>query len=166
MDPVTEIDHESFSYNASSPDELALVNGARFLGVTFLGRDEGQLDSSDTFNIDFKGKKRSYTLLNTIEFSSARKRMTSVFRDLSNGQIIVMCKGADSALLPLLRDKESAQVRSLTDKSVAFMNDFAKEGLRTLLIVEKTMSEAEYARWSASYSAAVSSMVDRDARVE
>ena len=27
------------SYNASSPDELALVNGARFLGVTFLGKD-------------------------------------------------------------------------------------------------------------------------------
>jgi phospholipid-transporting ATPase len=27
-------------YNASSPDELALVNAAKFLGVTFVGRDE------------------------------------------------------------------------------------------------------------------------------
>ena len=27
-------------YNASSPDELALVQGAKFLGFTFQGRDE------------------------------------------------------------------------------------------------------------------------------
>ena len=27
-------------YNASSPDELALVQGAKFLGLTFQGRDE------------------------------------------------------------------------------------------------------------------------------
>ena len=31
-------------YNASSPDELALVNAAKFFGVQFLGRDdEGQM---------------------------------------------------------------------------------------------------------------------------
>jgi magnesium-transporting ATPase (P-type) len=27
-------------YNASSPDELALVNAARYFGFTFKGRDE------------------------------------------------------------------------------------------------------------------------------
>jgi phospholipid-transporting ATPase len=27
-------------YNASSPDELALVNAAKFLGYNFVGRDE------------------------------------------------------------------------------------------------------------------------------
>ena len=31
--------NENIIYNASSPDELALVNGARFLGCTYLGRD-------------------------------------------------------------------------------------------------------------------------------
>ena len=38
-------------YNASSPDELALVNGARFLGVTFLGKD----NDTNSLKIDFKG---------------------------------------------------------------------------------------------------------------
>jgi hypothetical protein len=28
------------TYNASSPDELALVNGAKYLGLDFKGRDE------------------------------------------------------------------------------------------------------------------------------
>ena len=32
--------NNEINYNASSPDELALVNGARFLGVTFELRDE------------------------------------------------------------------------------------------------------------------------------
>jgi phospholipid-transporting ATPase len=27
-------------YNASSPDELALVNAAKYFGVTFIGRDD------------------------------------------------------------------------------------------------------------------------------
>ena len=43
---------QEFSYNASSPDELALVNGARFLGVTYLGRDSL---NNNVFKIDFKG---------------------------------------------------------------------------------------------------------------
>ena len=38
-------------YNASSPDELALVNGARFLGVTFLGKD----NDTNIIKVDFKG---------------------------------------------------------------------------------------------------------------
>lgn len=33
------LDKGNIVYNASSPDELALVNGARFLGLTYVGRD-------------------------------------------------------------------------------------------------------------------------------
>ena len=43
---------QEIRYNASSPDELALVNGARFLGVTYLGRDSL---NNNVFKIDFKG---------------------------------------------------------------------------------------------------------------
>lgn len=41
-------------YNASSPDELALVNGARYLGVTYIGRDA---TDNNIFNISFKGQE-------------------------------------------------------------------------------------------------------------
>lgn len=37
---IVEKKGEISSYNASSPDELALVNGAKFLGFNFVGRDE------------------------------------------------------------------------------------------------------------------------------
>lgn len=46
------------------------------------------------------------------------------------------------------------------------MNEYAKEGLRTLLIIEKTMTEQEYAAWNASYIEALNSMQDRDRKIE
>ena len=46
------------------------------------------------------------------------------------------------------------------------MDTFAKEGLRTLLIVEKIMSEKDYDEWNTSYQKALSSIVDRDAKVD
>ena len=46
------------------------------------------------------------------------------------------------------------------------MNTYAKDGLRTLLIVEKTLSESEYQVWNASYVQALSSIVERDVKVD
>ena len=45
-------DRIEIEYNASSPDELALVNGARYLGVTYIGRDATK---NNILNVDFKG---------------------------------------------------------------------------------------------------------------
>jgi phospholipid-transporting ATPase len=42
------------AFNASSPDELALVQGAKYLGLTFIGRDEDDniiLLNNDTLEI-------------------------------------------------------------------------------------------------------------------
>lgn len=88
-------------YNASSPDELALVNAARFFGVKFLDRD-----ADNNIIIDFKGEILRYQLLNLIEFNSTRKRMSVVVRD-PKGVIKCLCKGADSVLFPLLKDKHT-----------------------------------------------------------
>jgi magnesium-transporting ATPase (P-type) len=38
-----------------------------------------------------------YKLLNVLEFSSSRKRMSVILRDPS-GNIILMCKGADNVI--------------------------------------------------------------------
>lgn len=67
------------TYNASSPDELALVNAARFFGYFFIDRDESN-------NILIKlpdGHIQKYKLLNVIEFDSARKRMSVIIQDES-----------------------------------------------------------------------------------
>ena len=48
------LDDGNIIYNASSPDELALVNGARFLGLTYTGRDQAD---NNIFNISFRGEE-------------------------------------------------------------------------------------------------------------
>ena len=84
-------------YNASSPDELALANGARHLGFFFRERDEDNNMVCDTWD-----GVRKYKLLNLIEFDSTRKRMTVVVRTPEN-KILVICKGADSIIEKRLR---------------------------------------------------------------
>ena len=45
-----------------------------------------------------------YKLLNVCEFNSTRKRMSCIF-ETPAGEIILMCKGADSIIYELLTDK-------------------------------------------------------------
>lgn len=90
------------AYNASSPDELALVNGARSLGFAFRERDE---DGALVIDLERPGMSKQvvkYKLLNLIEFDSARKRMTVVVRT-PEGKLVVYCKGADSIIEKRLR---------------------------------------------------------------
>lgn len=89
-------------YNASSPDELALVNAAKYFGYIFKGRDEDNNMIIDTQNNGLFEAK--FKLLNIIEFTSTRKRMTVIVRS-DDGRIRVMCKGADSILLPRLKTR-------------------------------------------------------------
>lgn len=85
-------------YNASSPDELALANAARHFGVTFEERDE---DSFMVIRNSLTNEAYKYELLNIIEFTSSRKRMSVVVRSPDN-KIIIMTKGADSTIIPRL----------------------------------------------------------------
>jgi phospholipid-translocating ATPase len=90
-------------YNASSPDELALVNGARYLGFEFFERDaENNLcihinNFDDKVTNDGIDNVKKYNLLNVIEFDSARKRM-SVIVKTEEGKYVIFTKGADSII--------------------------------------------------------------------
>ena len=70
---VSETKDGKILYNASSPDELALVNAAKYFGVVFKKRDE-----DNNLVIDFRGRILKYKLLNVLEFNSTRKRMSII----------------------------------------------------------------------------------------
>ena len=136
------------AYNASSPDELALVNGARHLGFYFRERDA---DNNMICETTWDGEKQ-YKLLNLIEFDSTRKRMTVVVRNQEN-QILVICKGADSII-----EKRLKADQSTLRKTQGFMEAYAKEGLRTLLIASKYIGEQEYEAWQKKFQIASTSI--------
>ncbi len=70
------IDERTGKYNASSPDELALVNAAKFFGAKFIKRDE-----DNNVIVNLLGREHKYRLLNILEFTSARKRMSVIVED-------------------------------------------------------------------------------------
>ena len=80
-------------YNATSPDELALVNWARFCGVEFKG-----LDEQNCMIINFQGKTLIYELLQVLEFTSSRKRQSVIVRNPNTQEILLYSKGADTII--------------------------------------------------------------------
>ena len=53
---------------------------------------------------------KQFQLLNVIEFTSTRKRMTVIVRSQQDSAIRVMCKGADSIVLPLLKGGQNIMI--------------------------------------------------------
>lgn len=50
--------------------------------------------------ICFNGSKFKYELLDVLEFTSDRKRMSVVVKEGQTGKIFLLSKGADEAILP------------------------------------------------------------------
>lgn len=139
--------NDTINYNASSPDELALVNGANYLGAQFIQRDDDNI-----LTVKCEEEVLKFEMLNILGFDSTRKRMTVIVRDCQTQYIYVMCKGADSVLLPLLKDKNEPRVREAVTATFGFMEDFASNGLRTLLYVEKQIAAEDYQEWLQRYN--------------
>ena len=90
--------------------------------------------------------------------------MSIIIKD-SKGIIRCICKGADSALFPLLamNSKENEEIQPITGQ---YLEDYAKEGLRTLLICDKIISPKEYEEWNSLYLEACLAIADREQKIE
>ncbi|XP_042234185.1 probable phospholipid-transporting ATPase IA isoform X3 [Homarus americanus] len=144
----------SIIYHAASPDERALVEGARELGFVFETR------TPECCIIDVLGSKEQYEVLNVLEFTSARKRM-SVIVKTPDGQIKLYCKGADTVIYERLGD--SQQFRDLT---VRHLEEFAAEGLRTLCYAVADISPEFYEEWKNTYYKASTALQFRERKLE
>ncbi|OTA54635.1 phospholipid-translocating P-type ATPase [Hypoxylon sp. EC38] len=143
-------------FKAQSPDEAALVATARDMGFTVLGQ------TSEGIKLNVMGEERHYPILNTIEFNSSRKRMSSIVK-MPDGRIILFCKGADSIIYSRLKRGEQAELRKTTAEHLEM---FAREGLRTLCIAERVLSEQEYLEWRKEHDKAATAMQDREEKLE
>lgn len=143
-------------FKAQSPDEEALVATARDMGFTVLS------NTSDGITLNVMGEERHYPILNTIEFNSTRKRMSSIVR-MPDGKITLFCKGADSVIYARLKRGEQQQLRKETAEHLEM---FAREGLRTLCIAQKDLTEDEYRTWKKEHDVAAAAMENREEKLE
>ncbi|KAM5346014.1 hypothetical protein ACJ41O_011875 [Fusarium nematophilum] len=98
--PTTSTKTGETDFEASSPDELALVRAAQEMGFLV---DERSSESTTIHITDSLGniERLEFEVLHTIEFSSKRKRMSIILR-CPDGSLWLICKGADSIILPQL----------------------------------------------------------------
>ncbi|KZP18292.1 phospholipid-translocating ATPase [Athelia psychrophila] len=156
VDPVTG----AIEYKAQSPDEAALVQAAADCGFVFRGRDKEilrlQTPGSETIE--------RYELLNILEFTSARKRMSVVLKklDTEDQRLFLLTKGADNVIFERLKEG-SEELKHITEKQ---LDDFANNGLRTLTLAYKIISEDDYKTWSQRYHDASVTLDDREGQIE
>uniref|UniRef100_A0A8C0XY28 Phospholipid-transporting ATPase n=1 Tax=Castor canadensis TaxID=51338 RepID=A0A8C0XY28_CASCN len=151
---VPEREGEKIIYQAASPDEGALVRAAKQLNFVFTGR------TPDSVIIDSLGQEERYELLNVLEFTSARKRMSVIVRTPS-GKLRLYCKGADTVIYERLA--ETSKYKEITLKH---LEQFATEGLRTLCFAVAEISESDFQEWRAVYQRASTSVQNRLLKLE
>lgn len=100
------------------------------------------------------GERQRYEILNVIEFTSARKRMSVIARTPS-GQIKIFCKGADSVIYERLAPKtpdddstgpqqQQSTLDDFRDTTLQHLEAFATEGLRTLCFAAADIPDNRY----------------------
>lgn len=149
-------DPPKIEFRAQSPDEAALVATARDVGFTVIGR------SDDGIILNYLGEERVYTVLNTLEFNSARKRMSAIMK-MPDGKIMLFCKGADSVIYSRLKKGEQPELRR---KTAEHLEMFAREGLRTLCIAQRELGEEEYRAWNVEHDLAAAAVQNREEKLD
>ncbi|KAI9726404.1 MAG: hypothetical protein M1834_009032 [Cirrosporium novae-zelandiae] len=122
-------------YQAASPDEGALVEGAVVLGYKFIARKPRSV------MIEVAGQQYEYELLAVCEFNSTRKRMSTIFR-CPDGVVRCYTKGADTVIMERLGPDNP-----IMEATLKHLEDYASEGLRTLCLAMREIPEEEFQSW-------------------
>uniref|UniRef100_A0A8C0PWH3 Phospholipid-transporting ATPase n=1 Tax=Canis lupus familiaris TaxID=9615 RepID=A0A8C0PWH3_CANLF len=151
-------------YEAESPDEAALVHAAHAYSFTLVSRTPEQV----TVRLP-QGTCLTFDILCTLGFDSVRKRMSVVVRHPLTGEIIVYTKGADSVIMDLLEDPACVtdmdvekKMRKIQVRTQKHLDLYARDGLRTLCIAKKVISEDDFQRWASFRYEAEASLENRD----
>ncbi|ESP01821.1 hypothetical protein LOTGIDRAFT_225116 [Lottia gigantea] len=152
--PERQGDASTIRYQAASPDEAALVEAARQFGFVFTTR------TPETITIEVLGEKETYEVLNVLEFTSDRKRMSVVLR-CPDGNIRLYSKGADTVIFERLEEKQNFR-----EQTLQHLEEFASLGLRTLCCAVVEISDEFYDEWRHTFYKASTSIQNRERKLE
>ncbi|KAL7689767.1 putative P-type ATPase, HAD-like superfamily [Plasmopara halstedii] len=164
----------SLRLSASSPDEQALVAAAACFGYKFVARGPGKamveyfscVDNPDAMFCHqpvLEHAVGQYEVLEVLEFNSTRKRMSVIVKGPS-GELTLFCKGADTVMYERLRPTTDPIVNQTRDLTLQHMEQFASEGLRTLVIGMTDIDPEFFDAWVLRYRTAINDMRQIDLR--
>lgn len=139
-------------YQASSPDEVALVTWTESVGLTLVKRDLNSMQLRAP-----NGTILEYTILHIFPFTSETKRMGIILKDQQSGEVIFYLKGADVVMQSIVQYNDWLEEEC---------GNLAREGLRTLVVAKKVLTEDQYQEFQSRYHQAKMSVQDRNMKVQ
>jgi phospholipid-translocating ATPase len=147
------------AYQASSPDEIAIVQWTEQVGLRLAHRDRKSI------TLQFSADGRNVVkveVLNVFPFTSDSKRMGIVVRfqrfatdskHSEEDEIVFFQKGADTVMTTIVAANDWLDEET---------GNMAREGLRTLVIGRKPLTSQQYAAFSTAYTEASLNLQNRD----
>jgi phospholipid-translocating ATPase len=133
-------DDGTITYQASSPDEVAIVKWTESIGLTLVFRDRTRMELQTPV-----GARLVFDVLEIFPFTSESKRMGIVVRDQKNGEITFLQKGADVVMAKIVLRNDWLEEETA---------NMAREGLRTLVMARKRLTAELYAEFKERHHAA------------
>lgn len=152
------------SYQASSPDEIAIVKWTESVGLRLTYRDrKGMILESKSGQIVVQVR-----ILDIFPFTSEGKRMGIIVHfyshpskaavpDLTEGEIWFYQKGADAVMSSIVAANDWLEEETA---------NMAREGLRTLVVGRKRLTHDQYQEFNSQYKAASLAISGRDAGMQ
>ena len=137
------------TYQASSPDEIALVKFAEKLNMRLIYRTDKEIKIKN-----ISGTIEEYNILANFPFSSDTKRMGIILQNKKYGHIIFYLKGAENVMMNFVKKEYVGYIKENTE-------NLATKGLRTLVLTQKLIPQKEFKIWFDEYSEALTSMDNR-----
>ena len=151
---------DEIHYTAASTDEKAIIGACADLGIQFIGEEETEDTTILRLSDTRAGKKeiKEFQKELVLKFDSDRARMSVIVR-YPSGKIMMVTKGAESSVLPRC-------VSGPVDVTSHHIDEYAVQGLRTLAVATRELSQAELERIEKEISAAKRVLNGREKRVE
>ena len=146
---IEKNDIEEITYQASSPDEIALVKFAVSLNMKLIYRTDKILKIKNANEIE-----EEYEILANFPFSSETKRMGIILKNKKYGHIIFYLKGAENVIRNFTKNEYVGYINENSE-------NLATKGLRTLVLTQKIITEEEFNKWNLEYKEALNSMENR-----
>ena len=144
-------------YSGVSPDDVELVKTAHEQGYSFMQ------SSNKIREIRIGDLIQTFSVLNVLNFSSERKRMSIIVKD-KNNIIKLYCKGADSEIRKRMSKNSKDNIYSnFTFKCV---DKLSCKGYRSLLIAYKIINEEDYIKWNKELKNSEMNLAKKDKLVD
>ncbi|EGR28204.1 phospholipid-translocating p-type flippase family protein, putative [Ichthyophthirius multifiliis] len=137
---------KKLKFHSCSQDDLSLNEFAKKQGIFIGKKEENEMEILKKGFLNEKEDCYCIKICNVLEFTSSRKKMSVIFQKKDDdNQYFIYTKGADSVIFDSASN--NSRKNGWFEKTRNQVEDFSKQGFRTLVLAQKIISKKQYLNW-------------------